>query len=288
MIIRTSWLGLIGLAVALAQNPAGPGGPPPHFGRGGPGAFQGPRFLGAEAGRPGRVVTNAPFSADVTTESTQTLANGDHIKQTSAAHFSRDSQGRTRREQSLNGLRALAGNAAAVPKNVVFIDDPVAGVSYALDAANKTATKSLRPAHAGPGGRGRGGAWAQTTGGQAGSNRPFVARGRGGAGNANVKTESLGTQTIEGVQAQGTRTTLTIPAGQMGNEQPIQIVTERWYSPDLQANILVKRSDPRSGETVTSYTNISRVEPVPTSFQVPAEYQVRQVGRGVAAAGNSQ
>jgi len=98
--------------------------------------------------------------------------------------------------------------------------------------------------------------------------------------NQNVKTESLGTQTIEGVVAQGTRTTLTIPAGQMGNEQPIQIVTERWYSSDLQATIMVKRSDPREGDSVTRYTNVSRAEPSPALFQVPSDYKVQDAGRG--------
>jgi hypothetical protein len=91
-----------------------------------------------------------------------------------------------------------------------------------------------------------------------------------------VKTESLGAQVMEGVQVQGTRTTMTIPAGQFGNEQPIQVVTERWYSADLQANVLVKHSDPRNGDTVTRYTNVSRAEPVPTQFQVPGDYKVNE------------
>jgi hypothetical protein len=260
MIVRTSWLGLMGLAVALAQTPPAPGGPL----RAGPGA----RFLGAKPGRPGRVVKNAPFSADVVTESTQTLADGNHIKQSTTAHFSRDSEGRTRREQSLGGLGALAGNAS-LPRTVVFIDDPVAGASYALNPTNKTANKSVRPA-AGPGRRG--GPWAQ-----ADANRPRPNGGPAGRarGASNIKTESLAAQTMEGVQVQGTRTTMTIPAGQMGNEQPIQIVTERWYSADLQTTILVKHSDPRNGETVTRYSNVSRAEPVPTLFQVPSDFQVK-------------
>lgn len=282
MVIRTSLLGLMGLAVALAQTPSGPqGGPPRHFGTAGAGPFSGARFLGAELGRPGRVVANAPFSADIVTETAQTLADGNHIKQTSTAHFSRDSQGRTRREQSLNALGAFAGNAS-LPRTVVFIDDPVAGVSYALNPTNKTANKSIRPARSGLGERG--GTRAQF---QSGPNTVSMG-GRGAMNNPNIKTESLGTQTMEGLPVQGTRTTMTIPAGQMGNEQPIQIVTERWYSADLQTNILVKHSDPRSGETVTRYANVSRAEPSPASFQVPADYQVRQGVRGGSVPRNSQ
>jgi hypothetical protein len=96
-----------------------------------------------------------------------------------------------------------------------------------------------------------------------------------------VKTESLGSKTVEGVTAEGTRTTMTIPAGQVGNEQPMQTVVETWYSADLQTVVLSKRSDPRNGETVTRYTNISRTEPAHSLFEVPADYKVSDsAGRG--------
>lgn len=267
MIARTSLLGLIAVAVALAQNPPGPGGPGRHFGPPPGDGFPGARFLGAEPGMQGRVVTNAPFSADVVTESTQTLSDGNHIKQSATVHFSRDSEGRTRSEQSLAHLGALGSN-----RTVVFINDPVGGASYALMPDSKTANKSVRPAHSGSG---RGGANSQRAAGAA------KGPGRGPHNQQNVKTESLGTQTMEGVTVQGTRTTMTIPAGQLGNEQPIQVVTERWYSPDLQAVMMVKHSDPRNGDTVTRYTNVSRAEPVPTLFQVPADYKVNEThGQG--------
>ena len=92
----------------------------------------------------------------------------------------------------------------------------------------------------------------------------------------NVKTEALGKQTIEGVQAEGKRTTMTIPAGQMGNEQPIQIVTETWYSADLQAMVMTKHSDPRNGDTVTRMANVSRSEPSKMLFEAPADYKVTE------------
>jgi hypothetical protein len=247
-------------ALALAQ------GPPPHGPRPmGPGGEA--RFLGAEPGMPGRVVKNAPYSADVTTESTQTLADGNHIHQTTNSHFSRDSEGRTRLEQSLNGLSAIAGGTTL--PHVVFIHDPVAGQSYALNTNDKTATRSGMS-------RGRGGNPPPAFGNamrEPGRGRgPFGER----ADSQNLKTEALGRQTIEGVPADGTRTTLTIPAGRMGNEQPIQVVTERWYSPDLQTVVLSKHSDPRSGDTVTRVTNINRTEPSPTLFQVPADYKLAE------------
>jgi len=66
------------------------------------------------------------------------------------------------------------------------------------------------------------------------------------------------------VIANGSRSTTTIPAGQIGNEQPIQIVSEQWVSPDLQVLVLTKHTDPRSGETTYRLNNITRVEPANT------------------------
>ena len=80
------------------------------------------------------------------------------------------------------------------------------------------------------------------------------------------------------VSAQGTRTTRTIPAGAIGNEKPIVITVERWYSPDLQMNVMIKRSDPRTGENVFQLTNIMRSEPDASLFQVPPDYTVKEAG----------
>jgi hypothetical protein len=260
----TTWIGVLALAGTLCAQPPGRGGRGPWGGPGGPGG-PGGRFLGAEAGMPGRVVTNAPYSADIVTESTQTLADGSHIKQSNTVHFSRDSDGRTRQEQSLQNLNGLAPNAN-LPQ-VVFIHDPVAGTSYALNVNNKTATKSAwTPRPGGPGPMQRRVPGAVNQQGMPGPRR----------NNPNVKTETLGKQTIEGVPADGTRTTLTIPAGQMGNEQALQVVTETWYSSDLQQVVLRKHSDPRSGDTTMRMTNVSRTEPPRTLFDVPVEYKVTE------------
>jgi hypothetical protein len=89
---------------------------------------------------------------------------------------------------------------------------------------------------------------------------------------------------IEGVQAQGTRTTTTIPAGDIGNDRPINIVDERWYSPDLQMTIMTKHSDPRSGETNFALKNINRSSPPPTLFEVPSDYTVATAGGGRSGA----
>jgi hypothetical protein len=89
-----------------------------------------------------------------------------------------------------------------------------------------------------------------------------------------VTTTSLGTQTISGVAAEGTRTVRTIPAGQIGNEKPIELVTERWYSSELQTDVLIKRTDPRGGTSLFQLTNVVRSEPDAALFQVPSDYTV--------------
>jgi hypothetical protein len=88
-----------------------------------------------------------------------------------------------------------------------------------------------------------------------------------------ARTESLGKRNIEGVMAEGTRDTIVIPAGEIGNDRPIEIVDERWYSPELQTVLLSRHSDPRMGETAYSLTNVRRVEPPPALFQVPADFR---------------
>jgi hypothetical protein len=205
---------------------------------------------------PARVVKNSPFTADQVTETSQTLSDGNHIRQSATAHLARDSEGRMRREQSLDGLGALGAAAAGV--RAIFISDPVAGVSYALNPSNHTVAKLAEPA------RGRG---------SRDGRQPPPDGARWPRVKSDIKTEPLGHQAIEGVSADGARMTEIIPAGQMGNELPIQVVTERWYSPELQMDVLARRTDPRYGETVTRLINISRAEPSHALFEPPADYK---------------
>jgi hypothetical protein len=89
-----------------------------------------------------------------------------------------------------------------------------------------------------------------------------------------TRTEDLGVQSIEGVEATGTRTVTTIPAGEIGNERPIEIVYEKWYSKELQLVVMSKHSDPRFGEQTYRLTNIVRSEPDPSLFELPSGYKV--------------
>jgi len=257
-------------AGAFAQGP-----PPGRGGRGRMGFDGGPGpggpMMDAGTGILRSGIKNAPFSADVVTESTHTLADGNRIRQTVNLKVYRDSEGRTRREQAVN-LNGLAPDASV--QQMVFINDPVGGVNYSLNAKDRTGTKSVRnfergPQRSGPDAAGRG-------------PRPGGPEGRQARmGGLVPKTESLGRQTIEGVAAEGQRFTLTIPAGQAGNELPIHIVTETWYSPELQTTVLSKHSDPRNGETVTRLLNISRSEPAHILFEAPADYKLTESSFGM-------
>ena len=82
---------------------------------------------------------------------------------------------------------------------------------------------------------------------------------------------------MEGVEVEGTRIVNTIPAGAIGNERQIDIVFERWYSPELQVVVMSRNSDPRTGENVYRLTNIVRNEPPADLFKVPADYTIVNV-----------
>jgi hypothetical protein len=248
--------------VAQAQSDAPP--PPPGPGHdvfymrtGGPG---GPDdaigFVGFEEDLGGKTVTGAPFSATISTQTTQTLSDGNKINRTTTASIARDSQGRTRREMSLPAIGGWGASGQAAP-HVVFINDNVAGARYVLQPDKKVARKSAWRQHGRDGGPQRSGQ-------------------RRGGDQSNVTTTSLGTQTINGVTAEGTRTTRTIPAGEIGNANAIVITHERWYSPDLQMVVMSKRSDPFMGETTFQLTNIQKQEPDASLFQVPSDYAVKQ------------
>jgi len=224
-------------------------------------------FVGFEGGVGGKTVTSAPFSATFSTQTTQTLADGNQIQRSTTGSFARDSQGRTRRDMTLPGIGPWAASGTT-PPHVIFINDAVAGTQYILEPDRKIA-RTMQRLH---GGRHHGG---PSPSGQ-------VAPGGPGPWNhqKDVVTTSLGTQTINGVTAEGTRYTRTIPAGAIGNQSPIVITSERWYSSDLQMVVLSKRSDPRTGETITQLTNIQRSEPDTTLFQVPSDYTVKKGGPG--------
>jgi hypothetical protein len=243
--------------------------------------------VGMIAKGPGAPVSGAPYSATITNETIQTLEDGTHINQTSTGNIARDSQGRTRQDAS---LPAIGNLSAADAPHLVFIQDPVAQTSYTLNLTDKTAQKlpSLLPtiAASGPTSAGPGKVIMQmggmaSAGGAPPPMPPMPAPGMmiqrtmiATSDQGPVNTEDLGTQTMEGIQVSGVRTTRTIPVGEIGNDRPIQIVTEVWTSPDLKTIVYSKRSDPRMGEQTFQLTNIVRTEPDASLFSVPPDFKI--------------
>ena len=218
-------------------------------------------------------IAGAPFSADATTEFSQMLSDGNRIERRFSTSLARDGKGRTRSEQDVAMLGPLvvlekgmnwktspaAAPSPSEPPRFTVINDPVDNVTYTLDERSKEARRSPTKS-----------ATAQFIEVQKLNDKLINVRGGGNA----VVVESLGTRQIEGVSAEGTRMTTTIPAGQIGNLNPINVVTERWIAKDLQMAILMTRRDPRSGETVYRLTNIVRAEPAPDLFTVPSDYRI--------------
>ncbi len=377
--------------------PTGEMGPHGDHIIGGPGDNFSFTFLSSEMPFESKSVKGAPYSAESVSETTQVLSDGNRITRKTTAQIFRDSEGRTRRDQTATPLGPFA--SAEESPQTVFINDPVSGVNYVLNARTRTAHKAMQYSFhmkraegelkmSGPAeqtqrvtmlmtapagarapivggtlnGRARNGpppvypavAKAARAEGQVVvevvvnetgqvesakaveghpllrqasvdaaqrwefaptqlQGKPVKVMGRitfnfvlakderpAGSGqsappaeshmrvrvggdhrelpNFKSEKESLGKQSFDGVEAEGTRNTVTIPAGSIGNERPIQIVSERWYSAELQTVVMSRHSDPRFGETSYRLTNINRAEPDRTLFEVPAGYNITTDG----------
>jgi hypothetical protein len=242
----------------------------------------------------------APYSAETYVEGTQTLADGNRINRKTTGRVFRDGEGRTRREEDRpNGVVSIS------------ITDPVGGYSYSLDTRNKVAWRTpmgtsrvimdkveatwveaargdaeKRAAEVTAAGSGRG--VATTT------NPAGASAGGGGGGGVQTVTGSytrmampaiaptpaapLERKILEGLQVEGRKTTTTIPAGQIGNEQPLTIVSEQWRSPELNLLVMTRHADPRTGESTYRLANIIRAEPDRSLFMVPPDYEVKDTG----------
>jgi hypothetical protein len=235
---------LAGCLGISGQLPPGPDGP-------GPRRFEGPGPMGMGL-HLGKVVTGAPYSADTNTTITETLSDGNTINRSNTGHIARDNQGRMYLEQNISaGPWAQKGNTT-----ITFISDPIAGYTYLLNPNTKTAMRRPFKAHTG--------------------NRPNHLSENGAAPDTKERVEAdLGQQVINGVSATGKSITRTIPAGAIGNAQPIVATSEVWTSPDLQIVVLSKHSDPRLGQMTYALSNIQRVQPSAALFQVPSDYTIK-------------
>ena len=239
-------------------------------------------------------VTDAPYTAEAITESTQALADGNRISRRSGVQVARDGRGRYRREHQAMVVGPMAARRSLA---LVTITDPATGVAVTIDHERQLATRMRTRRWAGaagapppPGGPPRpgiglgyppvGGTVTSVQGSimqwsaAAGSDVTMAVPALPGAESGDRRTVTLEPQMIEGVRAEGTRTTVTIPAGAIGNDLPIQTVSERWFSPELKVVVLSRRSDPRVGETVFRLANLVRGEPSADLFEIPAGYRI--------------
>jgi hypothetical protein len=237
-----------------------------------------------------RAVKGAPYSADTIVDSSQTLADGNRIARKTTGRVYRDGEGRTRREEDRQD-----GTVG------ISITDPVAGVAYSLDPVKKIAWKTGTAAAGAIIGKldasiveQKRKLEAEQASAQAQGDKVSARANGGGAGGGGYVTTAepggvmmrgqafkvtdntpLEHKTMEGVAVDGRRTSTTIPAGQVGNEQPITITSEEWSSPELNVLVLTHHADPRMGESSYRLINIIRAEPDRSLFMVPPDYTVK-------------
>lgn len=247
-------------SIAFAQGAfVRPGGP--MGGRGG--------FGGGE-----RIVTGAPYSAVEVRQFQEQLGDGNLINRTSQTTLYRDSQGRTRTETTVTP----PASSGKQPFTMIRISDPVAGQMHVLDSSTMTSRTSRIPKANSAARPGRGNSQVRTASpSAAGTATAGTRTGRNGA--AITRTE-LGSQLKNGVLATGSRETEVIPAGKLGNSQPITVVRETWHSADLKRAVEVKVSDPQHGNSTTELTNVVQGEPSASLFAVPSGYTEKGGGRG--------
>jgi hypothetical protein len=211
-------------------------------------------------------VTGAAYSGEEVSENIKVLADGTRISQKmSGRKIWRDTEGRTRTE------RRLGPDRPSSPL-IVEITDPVAGYKYTLDPQAKVAHRQKwipRPMPAAPPAVNAGGAVATA---------PPPPPQAGGPMLPKSTHESLGSQSMDGIVAEGMRNVTTFPAGMMGNDREFSVVMETWTSPELKLAILSKTNDPRNGESKFRIQDLSRMLPDPRQFSLPSDYTVVDEG----------
>jgi hypothetical protein len=232
--------------------------------------FQAPRF----GPRP---VVGAPYYGEEISQHEQTLANGTQIDETKMLRkIWRDSQGRTRIEREL----VVNPSSKAAPA-IIQITDPVAGYIYTLDTARRIAHRVVAPPP--PGGPQTGNpdrmpirvaGRTRTAGSLGGTFTGPAVRQTTDAQGHQVTIEELGTKAIDGILVEGTRRTTVYPTGSQGNDRPLKVIVESWWSPDVKVMMLSTTDNPRSGVTTVKTTNLNTQEPDPELFLLPVGYTI--------------
>lgn len=193
------------------------------------------------------VIRDRPYTATAITEMTRASADGNSIRTKTTALLARDSQGRTRWEETTSGHAGWT-----------IITDPLAAATYVLRPAESPDDRLIAARLMNPGGK-----------------KQFMLAGLGERQpekqSGEMTRQVLGTRIIDGIVVEGEKETRTVPAGAVSNESTITLISETWSSPDLGLVMLRKRFDPRVGETIYRLVDIKRVEPDPSLFQIRAD-----------------
>lgn len=246
----------------------------------------------------GKLVKNAPYSAEGMQESQRNLADGNQITTKTSTMNYRDSYGNTRQEiRSPNGeVQSIVINTAADNVNYSLIPAAKLAIKLALDkigakgaAIGAAAGKAIRARIEAQ--RKEGKPAMESKDGE----QIIIKR---AAPNANINsnaiplifgaygdmkwsskaiTKDLGVKDIEGVKAEGKLRSYEIPAGEVGNLNPIVVTNENWYSPELQVTLYSKHSDVRTGDVVYRLANLKRGEQAAALFSVPSDYTVKDI-----------
>jgi len=228
-----------------------------------------------------KIVKGAPFSATLVIDHELTLHTGVHITRRSQSHVYRDSQGRVRREQIVDDIQQALSSSNPRLQSVI-IDDPIAALSYILNPEDRTASMTKLPSPLIS-------RWSPDILSFDASNALTMRIGRLMVGTIDSRMpgpttirplgkkeiEALPIQSMAGVDASGTRITETIYSQTIGNDGPIVIVTERWYSADLGMCVKIIVDDPISGKAVYQLMDIRHAEPDARLFRVPGDYTLK-------------
>ena len=232
-----------------------------------------------------RVVKGAPFSAIVVIEITQTNSNNTADSRKSVSLIYRDAQGRTRRDRMPTETTDIT-SISERPPLLTTINDPVAGYTYTLENRVNIARRSqftgqseqelnslaILSQSSLSSAQNRGSTQMLSVPPNSNSKQKLSVDIK--ASPSEATRELLGQREIEGFNAEGTRLTMTIPPGVIGNEQPLLTSVERWYSPELKVVLLIERSDPRFGRITWRLSGIQRGAPAPAQFKVPNGFKI--------------
>jgi hypothetical protein len=220
------------------------------------------------------VVKNQPYKAQANTENRRTLADGSHITQSTTAMIARDSEGRTVNAQKIGDSLTITTIFDPIAKmHIDYTSNTKIAHVLVLPTPSASPSPSQVPVATGA-------AFFGLAAGPPSGAAGFFVQGRAASpqlSNQHATTEPLGTKTIEGVEVTGTRTTSTIPAGTIGNEEALTTTREEWYSPELKLVVQSTQNDPRFGQTTYTLNDIQQGPPDETLFQVPADYKIEEI-----------